>query len=69
MTGIEVTRRLRSGPHVPYIVILTFQKGAAYREASLKAGADGFISKEDLVSELPQVLAAVRNLAVAPSTS
>jgi DNA-binding NarL/FixJ family response regulator len=56
MNGIEVTRRLKNGRTAAQIVILTLQKGSAYKTAALEAGADGFIAKDDLGTELPGLI-------------
>jgi len=56
MNGIEVTRRLKRRSASPHVVILTFQRGTAYKAAALEAGADGFMAKDDLGNELPPLI-------------
>lgn len=56
MNGIEVAQRLKASPAPPHVVILTLQKGLAYRAAALEAGADGFIPKDDFADSIPQLL-------------
>jgi DNA-binding NarL/FixJ family response regulator len=52
MYGIEATRRLKGRPAPPAVVMLTFYCDADYRGAAAEAGADGFVSKSDLATEL-----------------
>ena len=52
MYGIEATRRLKSRPAAPAVVMLTFYCDPDYRAAAAEAGADGFVSKSDLATEL-----------------
>ncbi|RKH45669.1 response regulator, partial [Corallococcus sicarius] len=53
MDGVELTRRLKSDPtraRLP-VVILTTRGGEADRARGLAAGADGYITKGDLVRQ------------------
>ena len=50
--GIEATRRLKSRPGAPAVVILTLHCDPDYRVAAAEAGADGLVSKSDLATEL-----------------
>jgi DNA-binding NarL/FixJ family response regulator len=50
--GIEATRRVKSRPAAPAVVVLTLYGDPDYRAAAAEAGADGFVSKSDLASEL-----------------
>ncbi|RKG79184.1 response regulator, partial [Corallococcus sp. CA049B] len=53
MDGVELTRRLKSDPArrgLP-VVILTTRGGEADRARGLAAGADGYITKGDLVRQ------------------
>ncbi|MCY1031203.1 response regulator [Corallococcus sp. BB11-1] len=53
MDGVELTRRLKTDPHrsgLP-VVILTTRGGEADRARGLAAGADGYITKGDLVRQ------------------
>jgi len=52
MNGIEAARRLKSRPAAPAVVMLTIHCDPAYRAAAAKAGADGFVSKADLATEV-----------------
>ena len=59
MNGFEATRRLKSRPRPPRVVILTFHDTQAAREAAREAGADGFVSKPEFPDRLMPV---IRNL-------
>ncbi|MCB0155964.1 MAG: response regulator transcription factor [Anaerolineae bacterium] len=59
-SGLEVIPRLRKSLPSLIIIVLTRQKAEAYRPAVLKAGADAFISKATLTTDL---LPALRRLA------
>ena len=48
MGGLEVTRRLAEQPSRPRIILMTLHAQKPYREAAMRAGADGFLSKSDL---------------------
>jgi DNA-binding NarL/FixJ family response regulator len=52
MNGIEATRRLKSRPAAPAVVMLTLFCDPAYRAAAAEAGADGFVSKADFAAEV-----------------
>ena len=52
MNGIEATRRVKSQHAPPRVVMLTLYGNRDYREAAAEAGADGFVSKSDLATEL-----------------
>ena len=63
MTGLELISRLRDlTPHVR-LIALTLLSAAGHRQAALAAGADDFVSKVDLVSDL---LPAIRRVALEP---
>jgi DNA-binding NarL/FixJ family response regulator len=66
MDGIEATRRLKLLPNAPAVLILTLHGDAAYRAAAVAAGAEGFLCKSDLTTELLLSLRRVGG-AVAPS--
>jgi DNA-binding NarL/FixJ family response regulator len=54
--GINVTRQLKLLLPPPLLVLLVAEDAASYRNACLKAGADGCASKADLGMELPPLL-------------
>jgi DNA-binding NarL/FixJ family response regulator len=52
MDGLEATRRLKLLPNAPAVLILTLDGDHAYRVAAAGAGAEEFVCKSDLVTEL-----------------
>lgn len=51
---------LKRMPSAPHVVVMSLYDAPLYRNAALAAGADGFISKADLFSELNPAIAALR---------
>ncbi len=51
--GLELTRHLRKTPNAPCVLIMTVDDQPRYRAAAIAAGAAGFVSKSDLVTQLP----------------
>lgn len=61
LPGLEVIPRLRAALLEVGIVVLTLLDVAAYRQAALEAGADGFVSKATLGADLlPAIQQAVQ---------
>lgn len=61
LPGLEVIPRLRAALPEVGIVVLTLLDEAAYRQAALEAGADGFVSKATLGADLlPAIQQAVQ---------
>lgn len=56
MGGIDATGAVKRSRHAAKTVVLTLHNTQAYRACALKAGADGFIAKDDLVAELPPLI-------------
>ena len=52
MNGIEATWQLKRLANAPAVVVLTLHGEPAYRAAAAAAGADGFVCKADLATEL-----------------
>lgn len=52
MNGLEATRRIKSQPNAPVVIILTGHDTPEYRSAAATAGADGFVYKPELFKEL-----------------
>jgi DNA-binding NarL/FixJ family response regulator len=52
MNGFDATRHLKSRPGAPAVVILTLHCDPAYRTAAAEAGADGFVNKSNLATEV-----------------
>ena len=56
MDGFEATRRIKSAPDPPPVVILSICNTGATRLAAEGAGADGFVAKSELMAQLPRLL-------------
>jgi DNA-binding NarL/FixJ family response regulator len=52
LNGFEASRRIKSLPEAPRVVIVAFTDGALYRAAADRAGADGFVAKQELGTQL-----------------
>jgi DNA-binding NarL/FixJ family response regulator len=52
MGGLEATRRLKTAPRAPRVIMLSFHEHSMYRLAALDAGANGFIPKSKLGTAL-----------------
>src|ERR1035437_11008033 len=59
MNGLAATLRIKQQPNVPKVVIVTLHTHSAIRALANEAGADGLPQKEDLVNELPRLLASL----------
>src|ERR1035437_6060397 len=59
MNGPAATRRIKQQPNAPKVIILTLHSRPEFRALAKDAGADGFLQKEDLVVELPPLLASL----------
>jgi len=56
MNGFEATRKIKSQPGAPQVVLLTFHESNAARMEAWAAGADGFVSKADIAEKLMPVV-------------
>jgi CheY-like chemotaxis protein len=56
MGGLEATRRLAVDPDSPMIILMSIHELSKYRTAALKAGAQYFLAKSELFSELPALM-------------
>lgn len=57
MDGLAATRRIKQQPNAPKVIVVTLDTHLALRAMAKKAGADGFLQKENIVDELPRLLA------------
>lgn len=48
VSGLDLTRTIKAMPHPPKVIIVTLYDTPAYREAAIRAGADGFLGKSEL---------------------
>ena len=56
MNGLEATCRIKKSANPPRIVMLTLFDNSEYREAAKQAGADAFVAKHDLHTDLVPVV-------------
>jgi len=56
MSGLEATRRIKRDAGAPKIIMLTLHTAVEYRASATAAGADGFITKDNLVADLPPLI-------------
>lgn len=56
LNGMDATRRIKSQPNAPRVILLTSYDLQHYRKAARAAGADGFICKAEFDSELLPLL-------------
>ena len=59
MNVLETTRRIKRQHDAPKVIIVTLHNEPEYRVLAREAGADGFISKNDLAVELPRLVASL----------
>ena len=59
MGGIEATRRIKSRPNAPKVIVVTMQDAAAYRDAAQAAGADGFVIKDYFSATIMPLIASL----------
>jgi DNA-binding NarL/FixJ family response regulator len=59
MNGLAATLRIKQQPNAPKVILVTLHTHSAFRALANEAGADGWLQKEDLVVELPRLLASL----------
>jgi DNA-binding NarL/FixJ family response regulator len=59
MNGLEVTRRIKTEPDAPRVILLTLHDNAEYRAAATSVSADGFIPKSELGVQLMPMIHAI----------
>jgi len=52
LSGFETTRLLKSSENPPRILLLSFNNDPHYKSESIKAGADGYLTKSEINSGL-----------------
>jgi DNA-binding NarL/FixJ family response regulator len=52
MNGCEVTRRIKSLPQPPRVIIVTLFNNAEYNANAQESGADGFLGKSEITAKL-----------------
>ena len=56
LDGLAVTRQLKAWPKPPRVVMMSFNTAPEYRDMALATGADAFLTKGDLHSQLTPLL-------------
>ena len=59
MSGFELIRALRALDNPPRVVALTLHASPEYRAAAMRNGAEDCISKRDLGTLLPEIIASI----------
>lgn len=54
--GFDVTRLLKDNNPDSTIIMLTIHEEKKYKDEALRAGASAFVTKRDMISELPSTL-------------
>lgn len=55
LSGLEATRRMKSRPAAPLVVLMTFHQIGAGRAEALAAGADGCLAKPEVAREFAEL--------------
>lgn len=56
MSGLEAATRIKNAPNAPAVVIVTLGATPQLRDAALKAGCAGLVSKIDFTAEMPPLI-------------
>lgn len=56
MNGLEAAIQIKARPNAPRIILMTVFDTLGYRKAATDAGADGFVGKSLLRTELPPLI-------------
>ena len=64
MNGLEATRQIKAQPNAPVVIILTGHDTPEYRSAAATAGADGFVYKPELFTDLLPLMRHLTNVAL-----
>ena len=68
MNGLDATRQIKAMPDPPIVIVLTGHDTSEYRSAAATAGADGFVYKPELFTELPSLVRRLTTVAVEKKT-
>jgi len=66
MNGPAAMHRIKQQSNAPKVIILTLHSHSAFRALANEAGADGFLQKEDMVVELPRLIASLFPTSTSP---
>lgn len=56
INGFEASRKIKSEPDAPLVILLTFHESETARAEALAAGADGFVPKTRVTEDLMRVI-------------
>jgi DNA-binding NarL/FixJ family response regulator len=56
LDGLEATRRIKARRPEVKVIILSIHEEEAYRRAALECGADGFVLKKSILSDLDAMI-------------
>ncbi len=56
VNGLQATQMLKAEPGSPRVILISLHSDIRYRAATVEAGADGFLSKSDLIRGLGPLL-------------
>jgi two-component system, NarL family, response regulator DegU len=56
LNGLEATRRIKARRPEVKIIILTIHEEEAYRKAATECGADGFVLKKNILTNLHSIM-------------
>lgn len=56
LDGLETTRRIKLRPNAPKVVVVSMDDSAELHRAAVQAGADAFLSKSRIGSELARLV-------------
>ena len=56
MNGLDAARLIKQQADAPVVVLVSIEEGMAYRAAAQTMGADGFVGKMAIATELPELL-------------
>lgn len=62
MDGFEATRRIKSRPDAPFVVILSVHDGETMEREAWAAGADAFVAKSDFARAIPDRIRKARTV-------
>jgi len=68
MDGFAATRLLKTRKAAPWVVMVSVHEGQAIEHEAWAAGADAFVVKSNLATQMPSVIESLRDGSVPPRT-
>jgi CheY-like chemotaxis protein len=68
MDGFAATRHLKSSPIAPWIVMVSVHEGSTIENEAWAAGADAFVAKSNLATQMPSIIRALSDRTTATET-